>query len=141
MTSRTTILGNARACLGAEYAHRGRSAHACDCVGLIALASGQAKTSADRTDYRLDRVKAGDLRASLLAAGFSIIENDAAVPGDLVSISPLGHDIESHAGILSDRGWIHVTEDTGGVVETAFDERWRRLWHSSYQFPGVSDGN
>lgn len=141
MTTRAAILDSARACLGAKYAHRGRSVHACDCVGLIALASGQAKTSADRTDYRLDRVKAGDLRASLLAAGFALIDNDGAVAGDLVSISPLARGVESHAGILSERGWIHVTEDTGRVVETAFDEKWRRLWHSSYRFPGVSDGN
>ncbi len=135
--TREEVLEAARRICGAKFQHRGRTQFGIDCLGLPIFGAGLIGSEHDVTNYKAEHAGEGDLRAWLLSAGFRLLDGPGE-PGDLVTLHERTRPtIESHCGILTEYGWVHVNEQMGRVRETRFDEVWSRLRHAAYAFPGV----
>lgn len=126
------VLANARAMLGWEWKHQGRTHKGIDCLGLVALAVGAVRPVQDRRGYgRTPYSRA--LRASLVEQMGPPV--DDLQPADIVTMKWTGE--ERHVAIVSDHpeglGLIHCYshapggQSGGRVIEHRLSPEWRKL--------------
>jgi hypothetical protein len=109
---RAEIIAAARACVGARFRPHGRDpAHGLDCVGVAAIAFGQAVPG----DYAIRGGSTTDVARVAGAAGLRAVAPEQARSGDLVLIEAGPGQL--HIAILTEAGFVHADAGLRRVVE------------------------
>lgn len=126
------LIAAARSMKGTPWVHQARQPGVgLDCIGLIVCALRACGANPpDRTDY--SRTPHGIL-VPLLAGHCG--DPVAWTPGRLVLYRIV--DEPQHLALITDRGIIHTSLETGRVVEHAEGARWSRRRVAVYAIPGV----
>jgi cell wall-associated NlpC family hydrolase len=132
--TRQDVIDRAREMLGTPFHHQGRvPGIGVDCAGLLKVTfSKLGRRVVDRTDY--ERNPDGEtLMSTLLANDLVRISQKDEKPADVVVFWINRHTkAPQHVAFKTDRGLLHCvceepkTKHPGKVVETSFDDRWRR---------------
>lgn len=141
---RQRIVDEARRWIGVRWRHQGRSRDGVDCVGLLIVV---ARDLCLLPVARIDAIEAqtagysryptGEVLRRWCAAELS--ESTDPAPGD-VALFTTGSDPQ-HLGIIGDRpaglSLIHAYAlRPRKVIETIFDDAWRRRMVCAFSFPG-----
>lgn len=126
------VVNEARKWLGAPWQHQGRTKHGIDCVGLIIkVAHGLKLTDYDYTGY--GRVPDGQTLKRLVEEHL-----DPAGVDEVGAVLLLRFmQAPQHLAIRTDVGMIHAYAHVGKVIETSFDDRWRKRVVGAYRFRGL----
>ncbi len=146
MTTRETVVAEARALLGVRFAHQGRhAAHGLDCLGLLMVVAERAGLrfgavlpgALDQRDYG-SRPDAVMLKARL--DQWLMPRKGTAQPGDVLLLDIQGE--PQHLALVSDYplagevGMIHAYAPARKVVEHRYDAHWRQVTRMVYRLPG-----
>lgn len=122
------VVQEARKWLGVPWRHQGRDHNGIDCAGLIIkVAHGLGISSFDCSGYGLTP-DGESLRAELERH----VDAKPARIGSIVLLRFIS--APQHLAILTDIGLIHAYARAGRVIETSFDERWRRRVVGFYRY-------
>lgn len=137
---RLQAVNKARSLVGAKWRHRGRQAHAVDCIGLLVLSYAAAGlTVPDRRDYGREPWNDGLQAALVERFGPPRAEGEAWQPGD-TALFRWANRPPCHVGLLADyrHGGLSVihAHSMFNVAEHGLDRPWRDLlvevynpWH------------
>lgn len=136
MTSRMTVVAEARKWVGTPFAHTGRTEHAVDCAGLvIKVAHALGLSAFDFTCY----TRHPDGFTLRMLCDEHMERRNGMEPGDVALIRFFKQ--PQHLGIIGDYpvagnvSLIHAHK--AGVVEHILDQAWRSRIVQVYRLPGV----
>lgn len=119
------IVEAARLFLGTPFKHQGRYSYGVDCGGLLILAAREMGVYLQDIQgyYRMpdDQVLKAALDDQLIRTSRG---KDNTLYGDILLMAFRKN--PQHIAIRTDKGIIHAHEDSGGVIETNLDERWKK---------------
>jgi NlpC/P60 family putative phage cell wall peptidase len=144
MTTRATIVGEARAWIGTPYRHQASlMGVGCDCLGLVRgvwRAAIGAEPEA-MPPYAPDWAEASrnDALAAAAARHLTAIDPAAALPGDVLLFRWRAGLPAKHAAILTAPALMVHAHDGATVAEVALAPWWRRRLAYAFRFPGVTD--
>lgn len=125
------IVEAARLYLGTPFKHQGRYKHGIDCGGLLILAAREMGIYLqDIPGYHRmpdDQTLKAALDTQLIRTSRG---KDNTLYGDILLMAFRKN--PQHIAIRTDKGIIHAHEDSGGVIETNLDERWRKRIRGVY---------
>lgn len=144
----------ARAYVGCPFHHQGRVHDGMDCIGLLVLAHEDAGLALeDCTTYA--RHPDPEQLLHHLRRNFDEVPAKVAGPGDVLVFwmrkvrrqpGEPRERLPQHVALLTDYGLIHTWSqvargrgEQGKVVETVFDDAWRRRVLSAWRHPGRVD--
>ncbi len=112
------IVAAARRCIGARFRVQGRTVEdGLDCVGLVALALGEAGVRALAPNgYRLSGDNGGRFEPALHLAGLERLGPEQARAGDILLIAQSAG--QRHLAVRTATGFIHAHAGLCKVVET-----------------------
>lgn len=139
--TRDVVVLKAREFLGTPFHHQGRvKGHGIDCVGLcvevgkeLGIYSGYDSTTypSHPDGYSLLR----HFRRSDLVE----IPPQLFKAGDLIIFWIKNPTLPTHAGIVTDRGFIHTYANVGKVIEVTMHRKWRKRIIAAFQYPRIID--
>jgi len=138
MISIAQLVENTREWVGVPFVHQGRSRIGCDCLGLIAadLAELGSRILLDHLPHNYTR----DPQALLIDGLTSLCQPTALEAGVLVVFQFPQAKFPSHAAIYTGESIVHAFERERKVVESGYEDPWKRLTHSTWALPLVVYG-
>lgn len=120
--------------IGVSYAHKGRSRHGLDCIGLVIVTGkdlGLLPTDLEEEDYGSppDPAHLRFVMTRFLQPG------SADTVGDVLLFRFVRE--PQHLAIRTEYGLVHCYARVGRVVHTTFDPTWRRRLVAAYRFHGI----
>lgn len=142
MTSRTTIIEEARRYLNVPWRHQGRTKHGIDCAGLVLLVGRKLGLMPENYD-----VHGYGRRPNEFSFINAFRENmderplDDAKPGDAVTF--VDGPYPCHVGILTEKNgaryFIHAYAGSRKTIEQPFDGVWLAKATHCFAYRGVED--
>ena len=144
MTTRSTIVTEARSWIGTPYRHQAsRKGVGCDCLGLIrgvwrAVIGPEPEAT---PPYAADWAEASGKEALASAALRHLVRVDCAAfgPGDVLLFRWRAGFVAKHAAIATAHDRMVHAHDGAAVAEVAIAPWWRRRLAYAFRFPGVTD--
>lgn len=134
--TRNDFVALARTWKGTPFHHQGRlKGVGVDCIGYAVELAKEAHilTPNDITNYA--RYPHDDTLLLGLQSHLEEIPVKDILPGDILLFKI--YKDPQHIAILTDLGIIHAVEQ--GVVETGFDDMWKKRLVKAFKLPGVDD--
>lgn len=137
MNSTDAFITAARAYLNTPHQHQGRiKGVGVDCVGLLVCAANDVGIHLDEGGAYSRRPDGRTLVERIRRNAQEVFEPRS---GDVAVFWIRNPRLPTHLGILTDKGLLHSYEGVGKVVETTFDERWKRRVHAYFRINGMED--
>lgn len=140
---RENIIEEAKACLGIEFHHQGRSEFGLDCAGLIIFVLKKVGLYEEGCDIKAySRLPNGNKIGKLMSEYFDLISIDEAKSGDILlfrfennpqHLAWLEIDSENNKNMIHAYGITSVNK----VVINRFDEKWKNKLVSVYKIRNI----
>lgn len=125
------IVEAARLYLGTPFKHQGRYSYGIDCGGLLILAAREMGIYLQDIPGYHRMPDDQELKAALDTQLIRTSRGkDNTLYGDILLMAFRKN--PQHIAIRTDKGIIHAHEDSGGVIETNLDERWKKRIRGVY---------